>query len=70
MAFGSRAFGGHQNLMELRWWGSPVPLMALLEEKETQARVFALMLSLARSGKKAFPTDQCRALLGSEAPEP
>lgn len=69
MAFGSGAFGGHQNLMELRWWGSPVALMALLEEKETQAKVFALMLSLTLSGKKAFPTDQCRALFGSEAPE-
>lgn len=68
MAFGSGAFGGHQNLMELRWWGSPVALMALLEEKETQASVFAVMLS-TRSGKKAFRTDQCRALLGSEAPE-
>lgn len=54
--------------MELRWWGSPVALMALREEKETQASVFAVMLS-TRSGKKAFPTDQCRALLGSEAPE-
>lgn len=68
MAFGSGALGGHQNSMELRWWGSPVALMALLEEKETQASVFSLMLS-TRSGKKVFPTDQCRALLGLEAPE-
>lgn len=68
MAFESGAFGGHQNLMELRWCGSPVALMALLEEKETQASVFALMIS-THSGKKAFLTDQCRALLDSEAPE-
>ena len=34
MAFGSGAFGGHQNLMEPRFWVPPVALVALLDKEE------------------------------------
>lgn len=66
MAFGSGAFGGHQNLMEPRFWVLPVALVALLDKEDSASVLASIHHDVAR---KPSPQASAMLFLDSVSPE-